>query len=109
MPFNLGKARFNSQSARDALVVRAVDLHNAVTKVKIWVWLLWVAIGVGWVAVPGSGGFAGGLGEELDLGLGVVGCCDWVSGGLLRLGIVIGLAVEEEIWVLVAEVYGVDC
>ncbi len=49
----------------------------------------------------------GGLCE--DLGLGVVGCCNWVCGGLLRLGIVIGSAMEEEIWVLVVKVYGVDC
>ena len=58
----------------------------------VWVRLCWIN---------------GGLCE--DLGLGVVGCCDWVSGGLLRLGVVIGSTVEEEIWVLVTEVYGVDC
>ena len=46
----------------------------------VWVRLCWIN---------------GGLCE--DLGLGVVGCCDWVSGGLLRLGVVIGSAVEEEI------------
>uniref|UniRef100_A0A2N9GZ94 Uncharacterized protein n=1 Tax=Fagus sylvatica TaxID=28930 RepID=A0A2N9GZ94_FAGSY len=99
-------------------MVRAVDSHNAVTKVLgedlglVVVGCDLVVVGCDWCWV-GRGAWVwwvcGGLGEELDLGLGVVGCCDWVSGGLLRLGIVIGSAVEEEIWVLVAEVYGVDC
>ena len=83
MPFNLGKARFNSQrsfrhylnlmvvlfgstkepifffflflSARDALVVRAVDSHSAVTKVWAFYfdflyWLQWVMVWLLWVA-----------------------------------------------------------
>jgi hypothetical protein len=48
------KNPFSFLSARDALVVRAVDLHNAVTKVWVFYfdflsWLQWVVIWLLWV------------------------------------------------------------